>query len=52
MLLFAILISLALFSKKKGKKTALFIAAENGHVEVCRLLVSHGADPSIKDMVE
>jgi len=29
--------------------TALQAASQNGHVEVIRILLSHGADPEIED---
>ena len=32
-------------------RTALFYAAQNGHLEMVKLLMQHGADPAIPDKV-
>lgn len=38
-------------AKSNSGKTALMIAAENGHEEVCRLLIEKGADVNISDQL-
>ena len=39
--------SLYFFFQKGGELTALHLAAKYGHMEVCRLLLAHGASPDI-----
>jgi ankyrin repeat protein len=34
---------------KNRARTPLMIAARNGHIELCQLLLAHGADPRIND---
>jgi ankyrin repeat protein len=36
-------------SREEGRETALLNAAQNGDVEVARVLLAHGADPSLGD---